>query len=107
MFDPAQLTLGQVSSVLRDFTVVGVLLTVAWKSRGVYEKARGFFERLTNHMDSTEKDMQTLLGSMDVLVSNHLTHIERDLKIMARRQVRAIEALEANAAPDHDPDIEA
>src|SRR5271156_4200647 len=90
MFDPASLTLGQVSSVLRDFTVVGVLLTVAWKTRGIYEAAKNFLNRLTTHMDIVEDGLDTLL-------TNHLLHIEKDLKIMARRQVRAIEVLEAQS----------
>jgi hypothetical protein len=79
LFDPSQLTLGQVSSTLRDFTVVGVLLTVAWKTRGVYEHAKNFFERLTTHMDVMEEGMQTLL-------TNHLTHIEKDLKTLTGRK---------------------
>jgi hypothetical protein len=84
MFDPSALTLGQVSSVLRDFTVVGVLLTIAWKSRGVYEAAKSFFKRLTTHMDVMERGMDTLL-------TNHLSHIEKSLKQMTRQQVRATE----------------
>jgi hypothetical protein len=88
--DPAALTLGQISSALRDFTVVGVLLTVAWKSRGMYESAKNFFERLTKHMDKMESGMETLL-------TNHLFHIEKELKVMARRQVKAIEVLQAQS----------
>jgi len=84
MFDPAQLTLGQVSSALRDFTVVGVLLTIAWKSRGAWEFVKKFFERWAKHMDLMESGMNTLL-------TNHLTHIEADLKHMSQRQVRATE----------------
>lgn len=79
MFDPAQLTLGQVSSTLRDLTVVGVFITAAWKSRGLYDAAKDFFERLTTHMDVMEEGMQTLL-------TNHLTHIEKDLKTLSGRK---------------------
>jgi hypothetical protein len=82
MFDPAALTLGQVSSALRDFTVVGVLLTIAWKTRGLYEEAKDFFNRLTTHMDVMETGMNTLL-------TNHLFHIEKELTEMRRRQIRA------------------
>ncbi len=85
MFDPATLTLGQVSSALRDFTVVGVLLTVAWKTRGLYEAAKNFFQRLTTHMNVMEQGMHTLLH-------NHLAHIETDLRTMTHRQVRASES---------------
>lgn len=81
-FDPSQLTLGQVSSALRDFTVVGVLLAASWKARGLYEHLTAFFQRLTTHMDLMERGMTTLL-------TNHMTHIERDLGKLARRQVRA------------------
>ncbi len=82
MFDPASLTLGQVSSALRDFTVVGVLLSLAWKTRGFYETAKNFFQRLTTHMDTMERGMSTLL-------TNHLPHMEQELKMLAHRQVRA------------------
>ena len=78
-FDPAQLTLGQVSGTLRDFTVVGVLLTIAWKSRGVWEHIKSFFKRLTTHMDVME-------NGMNVLLSNHLSHIEEDLRVISGRK---------------------
>lgn len=75
MFNPADLTLAGVSSILRDLTVVGVLLRVAWKIRGVWEGAKNFFIRLTTHMDVMEGGMQTLLA-------NHLTHIEKELRAL-------------------------
>jgi hypothetical protein len=98
MFDPASITLGQVSSSLRDLTVVGVLLTISWKSRGVYEAAKNFFGRLTTHMDVMERGMNTLL-------TNHLSHIEADLRKMTHRQVRATDDEQVSyelddAAPD-------
>lgn len=88
MFDPASITLGQVSSSIRDFAIVGVLIGSAWKARGGYDIVRNFFERTTKHMDVMEQGMQTLL-------TNHLAHIEIDLRNMASRQIRASEAQEA------------
>lgn len=82
MFDPSQVTLGQVSSTIRDLSVVVGIFGIAWKSRGWLEAAKKFFERLTTHMDVMEDGMSTLL-------TNHLTHIEADLKKMTHRQVRA------------------
>jgi hypothetical protein len=79
MIDLGAVTLGQVSSALRDLTVVGTLLMVAWKTRGIYDSAKSFFERLTAHMDVMERGMTTLL-------SNHLTHIEADLKTISGRK---------------------
>jgi hypothetical protein len=95
MFDPAALTLGQVSSALRDFTIVGVLVSVAWKSRGLYESGKDFFERWTNHMDAMEEGMNTLL-------TNHLTHIESDLRNMSQRQVRATDGEQAQYTIDDE-----
>ncbi len=79
MFDPASLTLGQVSSALRDFSIVGVLVVGAWKARGIYETIANFFERMTKHMDVMETGMTTLL-------TNHLAHIEADLKTLSGRK---------------------
>jgi hypothetical protein len=78
-FDPTQLTLGQVSSALRDFTIVGVLLTASWKARGGYEFVKNFFQRLTTHMDVVESGLSTLL-------TNHLPHMEQELKALSIRK---------------------
>ena len=79
MFDPASLTLGQMSSAIRDFTIVVVLFTASWKARGVYEKVSNFITRVTNFMTSMENFTR-------VVVDNHLKHIEADLKTLSGRQ---------------------
>lgn len=86
MFNPADLTLGQVSSALRDFTIVGVLVTLAWKARGVFEAGKNFFERLMTFMNTVEADSAFIREGMQTLLSNHLTHIEADLKAIAGRK---------------------
>ncbi len=88
MFDPGGMTLGQVSSTIRDFSIVGVLIVGVWKARGVYEDISDVFERFTTHMDTMEDGMAKLL-------TNHLAHIERDLSSMAQRQVRASDVEQA------------
>ena len=85
MFDPSSLTLGQISSALRDFTVIGILVTITWKFKGFYEDGRHFINRLGNHMTTME-------AGMDKLLNNHLAHMESDLRSMAQRQVRATPA---------------
>ena len=85
MFDPAQLTLGQLSAAARDISIVGALIGASWKLRGVYEKASDFIERFVKHMDKMECGMETLL-------TNHLAHMEVDLKKIAHNQVRASES---------------
>jgi hypothetical protein len=84
MFDPAQLTLGQLSAAARDISIVGALVGASWKLRGVYETVTKFFERTIKHMDTMESGMSTLLN-------NHLAHMEQDLRKMAHNQVRASE----------------
>ncbi len=79
MFNPAGITLGDVSSTFRDFSVVGFLLICAWKSRGVYESVNKFFKRTSDHMDSMETFARTV-------VDNHLFHIEYDLKTLSGRK---------------------
>lgn len=77
MFDPATVTFGTVSSFVRDFSIVGTLIVIVWKARGVYESITKFFERTTTHMDVMERDMQALL-------TNHLPHLELELKSMSK-----------------------
>jgi hypothetical protein len=91
MFDPAQLTLGQVSSALRDFAIVGFLVGGAWKARGLFESGKKFFERLTTFMTVVQEDSAFIREGMRTLLTNHLTHMEADLRNMSQRQVRATE----------------
>jgi len=83
MFDPASITLGQVSSSVRDFAIFGVLITLTWKSRGLYEAVTAFFNRTIKHMDVMEAGMTTLL-------TNHLAHIEAAVEKMSTNQSRVL-----------------
>jgi hypothetical protein len=89
MLDPAGITLGQISSTARDLSIVGTLIVIAWKARGVYEAAANFFKRTSNHMDAMEIFAKTV-------VDNHLRHIERDIARIARQQVRATDSEQAD-----------
>jgi hypothetical protein len=82
MFDPSVVTLGQVSSTVRDLSIVVAVISAVWKARGMYEVVTDFFERTTSHMDKME-------AGMDKLLTNHLAHIEASVEKMAHRQVRA------------------
>lgn len=87
MLDPSGITLGQVSSTARDLSIVGTLIVIAWKARGVYESAANFFKRTSDHMDKMEHFAKAV-------VDNHLKHIEADLKILSGRRYEYIEATE-------------
>ena len=76
-----QLTVGEVTSTLRDFAIIGAMFPVfkfVWKIRGMYESIQNFFTRVTKHMDTMENFAQ-------VAVRNHLNHMERDLRFLAGR----------------------
>lgn len=87
IFDPSQITLGQVSSTARDLAIVGTLITCAWKARGWYEAGASFFARCIKHMDVMEAGMKTLL-------ENHMTHIEADLAKLTGRSIVTISQTE-------------
>jgi hypothetical protein len=83
MLDPSSITLGQISSSVRDFAIVGTLVAAVWKARGVYEAVTQFFTRTMKHMDVMESGMQTLL-------TNHLAHIEAAVLKMTNNQSRVL-----------------
>ncbi|SRR5258708_31186730 len=87
MFDPSSITLGQISSSVRDFAIVGTLIATSWKARGAYESVTQFFTRTMRHMDVMESGMQTLL-------TNHLAHIENSLDKMSNHQERVLSGQE-------------
>lgn len=74
-----QLSIGEVISSVRDLSIFGVVITVVWKARGVYETVQNFFTRVIKHMDTME-------NFAHVAVKNHLQHIEQDLKVLAGRK---------------------
>lgn len=95
MFDPSSLTLGQLSSSLKDFAIVGFLVGTAWKARGFYELVSNFFTRITKHMDVMETGMNTLL-------TNHLRHIAQDLSDLSHHQVQATSQNQAQYVIDDE-----
>ena len=89
MFNPDALTFKEVADVLYDLALPSLLITLVWKSRGVYDKAESFLTRAVNHMDVMEKGMTLLL-------SNHAPHIEAYLRTLAQRETG-----EENVKADH------
>jgi len=81
MFSPGQLTFGEISSAVKDFAIVALIIKLAWSSRGIYEHGKAFFQRCVQHMDFMEIGMKTLL-------ENHLKHIEADLAKLTGREVQ-------------------
>ncbi len=78
MFNPSGITLGEISSTVRDFSVVIGIVVFSWKARGAYQSVTDFVERITQHMTIMEDFAKTA-------IENHLTHLEQDIRTLANR----------------------
>lgn len=102
MFDPSQVTLGQLSSTVRDWSIVVTLGVAVWKVRGMYEKGVTFIDRVCKHMDRME-----IFGSR--ALNNHLAHMQHDLRVLSGRTSDVIEVDDSVGTTDmpgtsSDPD---
>lgn len=75
----SQMTIGEAISSIRDITLVFGVLVIGWKARSWVQPAIDFFNNANTFMFDVRRDMQTLL-------TNHLSHIEADLKHMSGRR---------------------
>ena len=60
----------------RDLSLIGFLLFVSWKSRGIYDEALCFFTEIRNFMADMRVFMVGINKNADVVVNNHLKHLE-------------------------------
>lgn len=93
MLNINSMTVGEALSSLRDILFVIGMAIFGFKVRSWIQPAISFFERANDFMESMQKDMQTLL-------TNHLSHIEHDLKHMSGRRTTHIVALEDTTDPE-------
>ena len=100
MFDPSQVTLGQLSATARDFSIVAVLMGVVWKARGwfakgeeLYKDTRLFITRVSNHMTLMEAFANKALN-------NHLAHMQHDLRVLSGRKADVIEVDDSVGSTD-------
>jgi len=78
MFNPGALTLGELSSALKDFGILTVCLTVGWKGRGLIQPGIDLFKKASTFFDRAEIHMTTMEGQMNLLLNNHLKHLKSD-----------------------------
>lgn len=72
-------TITEVLGWVREFSIIGAILTLAWKARGWWDSVTDGWERIERHMDLMEKFARSAND-------NHLKHIEDYLKKMANQQ---------------------
>ena len=60
----------------RDLSVIGFLILISWKGRGMYDEALGFFTEIRSFMADSKLFMIDVKKNADVVVNNHLRHLE-------------------------------
>jgi hypothetical protein len=101
MYDTQVNSLGQIISTLRDAGFFVGILVVGWNARSLFQPVKDFFQRASKHMDNVEAGMVSIQGDMKILLNNHLSHIEADMKHIAGRTTDHVVAL-----VDKDPLLE-
>jgi len=91
MLDPTKITVGQVISGLKDIGFLFGLLVVGWKFRTALEPMIAVIKRLPNHLDRVEDFMFKTNNNFDVLMTNHIKHMEADLKTLSGRDSEDLE----------------
>jgi len=77
MINP-NMTVGEAISSVRDLAFIVGTLTFGWKARDWFQPVFDFFKRANHHMDFME-------SSVNVLLTNHMAHIQADLEVIAGR----------------------
>lgn len=77
MFNPGGITLAELSSALRDVTVIGVLLSVGWKGRGLIQPVVQFFTDAKVFFGRANQHMVVMESGMNALLTNHLSHLKK------------------------------
>lgn len=83
MFNPGQITLGELSTIVRDLTIVGVLARGAWRARGFYDSAISFMSDIRTHITEQTEFNTDARAFMTTVTDNHLKHIEEYVKALA------------------------
>jgi hypothetical protein len=69
------MTLGELVSTLKDGAFLVGILLAGWKARGLVQPMIDFFRRALSFMDSTETKLGRLDSGMNMLLTNHLSHL--------------------------------
>lgn len=81
MFNPGTMTLGELSSALKDFGILFAVLTIGWKGRGLIQPGIDLFKKASLFFDRAETHMTTMESQMNLLLNNHLKHLKSEAEI--------------------------
>ena len=85
MIDFSTMTVNTLLSGIRDIILIVSVLGIGWKIRAFVQPAIDFFKGIKDHLVRSAKHMDMMETSMSLLLTNHLTHIEADLKSLSGR----------------------
>ena len=74
-------------AALRDIAFVSGLFILGWKGRAWIQPAFEFFERANKHMDLVEENIISMNKGMNLLLDNHLAHMQKSLDQLVREKV--------------------
>lgn len=100
MFDPAQITLGQLSSTVRDLSIVTVIVGVVWKARGWFAKGERLYENTEKFIERVSTHMTFMEGCANKALNNHLAHMQHDLRVLSGRKADVIEVDDSVGSTD-------
>ena len=87
MFDSSKMTVSEAISALRDASFLVGMVVFGWKGRGWIQPVFDFFHNGTEFMKESRLHQQTMEHQMDLLLTNHLKHIDENLTIISSRLV--------------------
>lgn len=100
MFNPNTMTVADAASTLRDIGILTGLVISGWKARSWFQPIVEFFKRANNFFTLGEHHMMRMEKNMDTLLTNHLSHIESDLKRISGRETGHVAALQETDISD-------
>jgi hypothetical protein len=100
MFDPSQITLGQLSSTARDWAIVGLIISFVWKARGWFAKAEQLYESTEKFIERVSTHMTLMETFANRALNNHLAHMQHDLRVLSGRKADVIEVDDSVGTPD-------
>lgn len=85
MFNPGSLSIGDISSAVKDYGIFVTVLFLGWKGRGIiqpgidlFKKLSGFIDKIDSRLPRADQHMAFMEGSMHQLLNNHLAHLKTE-----------------------------
>jgi hypothetical protein len=91
MINFSTMTVPTLLSGMRDIILIVSTLGIGWKIRAWVQPGIDFFIGIKEHLVKSSRHMETMEYQMNLLLTNHLAHIEADLKSLSDRALNSKE----------------